>query len=75
MKNIIGKVVSTKMVKTAVVAVERQKIHPFYKKLIKRSRRFKVHNEDETVKVGDIVKIVATKPKSADKHFKLVGKL
>lgn len=74
MKNILGKVVSVKMAKTVVVEVERQRVHPLYKKIMKKSSRFKVHNEDDSLKVGDIVKIVETRPKSKEKHYKVVGK-
>lgn len=74
MKNIIAKVVSTKMTQTVVVEVERKKLHPLYKKIMRRTNRFKAHT-DETFQVGDMVKIVSTKPVSKDKHFKVVGKL
>lgn len=75
MKNIIGKVVSTKMAQTAVVAIERQTIHPLYKKIIRRTKRVKVHSEDGSLKVGDMVKIASTRPLSKEKHFKLVAKI
>lgn len=75
MKNIIGKVVSTKMAKTIVVAVERQTIHPLYKKIIRRTKRVKVHSEDASLKVGDTVRIVGTRPISKEKHFKFVSKI
>lgn len=75
MKNLIGKVVSTKMAKTITVEIVRQHVHPLYKKIMRRSRKYKVHNEDTSVKEGDIVKIIAVKPLSKDKHFKFVGKL
>lgn len=75
MKNLIGKVVSTKMAKTITVEIVRQQIHPLYKKIMRRSRKYKVHNGDTSVKEGDVVKIIAVKPLSKDKHFKLVGKL
>lgn len=75
MKNLTGRVVSTKMAKTIVVSVERQKVHPLYKKIIKRSKRIKVHSEDETIKTGDLVKIAPTKPMSKEKHYKLVAKI
>lgn len=74
MKTIVAKVVSTKMAKTVVVEVGRQKVHPLYKKVMRRTNRFKAHT-DETFQVGDMVKIVSTKPISRDKHFKVVGKL
>jgi len=75
MKNIIGKVVSTSMAKTVVVAIERQTIHPIYKKIIRRTKRVKAHSEDKSLKIGDMVKIVPTKPLSKEKHFKVVKKI
>ena len=75
MKNFTGKVVSLKMEKTAVVEVERQKVHPLYKKIIRRTKRIKVHSEDKTLKEGDIVKIASTRPMSKEKHFRVVGKI
>lgn len=75
MKSIVGKVVSTKMVNTIVVEVERKIVHPLYKKIMKRSSKFKVHCEDKAIKVGDIVKIISVKPISKMKHFKFVEKI
>ena len=67
----IGKVVSTKMNKTAVVAVERFISHPLYKKRIKKVKKFKAHDEIG-VSVGEKVKISSVKPISKEKHFKIV---
>ena len=75
MKILTGKVVSNKMSKTLVVVVVRSSIHPLYKKILKRRRRYKVHSEDPSVNIGDRVKFVETKPISRDKYFKLVEKL
>ena len=72
MKAIIGKVVSIKMAKTIIVEVGRQWTHPLYKKIIKRSKRYKVHNEDKGVKEGMTVQIEQTKPISREKFYKLV---
>ncbi len=58
-KTLIGKVVSTKMAKTIVVEVRRQKAHPFYKRVVARSKKFYAHDEDKTAHVGDFVKIEA----------------
>jgi len=66
----IGKVVSTKMNKTAVVAVERFISHPLYKKRIKKVKKFKAHDEIG-VSVGEKVKISSVKPISKEKHFKI----
>lgn len=65
-----GKVVSTKMNKTAVVEVERLIVHPMYKKRMKRTSRFLVHME-EAVKVGQSVEIVEIRPMSKLKRFKI----
>ena len=68
----IGKVVSDKMDKTVVVEVTRQFPHRLYKKIIKRSKRFKVHDEDNACGVGDIVRIMETRPISRHKCWRVV---
>ncbi|MFD1178935.1 30S ribosomal protein S17 [Paenibacillus puldeungensis] len=68
----IGKVVSDKMDKTIVVAVETYKKHNLYHKRIKYTKKFKAHDENNTAKIGDIVKIVETRPLSKDKRWRLV---
>lgn len=75
MKSLVGKIVSVGQTKTIVVDVKKQKLHPLYKKLMTSSKRFKAHCEDSTLKVGDIVKIVSTRPLSKEKHFKVEGKV
>ena len=70
-KTLTGTVVSTKMNNTIVVEVVRRTPHPLYKKLLKKTKRFKVHSEKPTVKVGDVVEFVETRPISKDKHFML----
>ena len=75
MKALTGKVVSTKMQKTITVEVENAKRHPLYQKIIKKRKRFKVHNENFKLKVGDKVEMVQTRPVSKEKHFKLVKKI
>lgn len=72
MKTLIGKVVSNKMSKTLVVEVQRQRLHPLYKKIMRRSRRYKVHSENPDIKVGELVKITQTKPISKEKHYKII---
>ena len=67
-----GKVVSDKMDKTIVVAIEEKKAHPLYKKQTKFTRKFKAHDENNEAKVGDTVQIMETRTLSADKHFRLV---
>jgi small subunit ribosomal protein S17 len=68
----IGKVTSNKMAKTVVVQVESLRRHPLYHKVIKRSSSFKAHDEDNTCNVGDVVKIVETRPVSKDKRWRIV---
>lgn len=72
MKILTGKVVSDKMKDTVVVAVSSYEKHPKYQKYVTRRKRFKVHDVGNTAKIGDKVSIVATRPISKDKHFKLV---
>ena len=67
----VGKVVSTSMDKTIVVLTETYKKHPLYKKRVKYSKKYAVHDESNKAKVGDIVKIVETRPLSATKRFYL----
>ena len=67
-----GVVVSDKMDKTITVAVERLMRHPLYGKTIKRTKKFKAHDENNECKVGDIVTIMETRPLSRDKRWRLV---
>jgi small subunit ribosomal protein S17 len=60
------------MDKTITVLVETYKTHPLYKKRVKYSKKYKAHCEDNSAKVGDIVRIMETRPLSATKHFRLV---
>ncbi|MNS63857.1 30S ribosomal protein S17 [compost metagenome] len=69
---ITGKVVSDKMDKTLVVAVESTVSHPRYKKMVKQTTKFKAHDEDNTAKEGDIVRIEESRPLSRDKRWRLV---
>ncbi|WP_276358253.1 30S ribosomal protein S17 [Cohnella caldifontis] len=68
----IGKVVSDKMDKTIVVAVETYKKHSLYHKRIKYTKKFKAHDENNEAKIGDTVKIMETRPLSKDKNWRLV---
>ena len=68
-KTLVGKVTSVKMEKTVVVSVERKFIHPLYRKVIRRNKRYKVHNEIKGIKLGDQVKIEETRPISKEKRF------
>ncbi|MBT2732636.1 MULTISPECIES: 30S ribosomal protein S17 [Carnobacterium] len=67
-----GRVVSDKMDKTIVVVIETQKKHSRYGKRIKYSKKYKAHDENSTAKIGDIVKIMETRPLSSTKHFRLL---
>lgn len=68
----VGKVVSDKMDKTIVVAVETYKKHNLYHKRIKYTKKFKSHDENNEAKIGDTVKIMETRPLSKDKRWRLV---
>lgn len=72
MKTLEGIIISAKMQKTVVVKVVRKVAHPFYKKLLKRNKKYKVDSTGFSVSEGDRVKIVETKPISKDKYFKIV---
>ena len=71
-KTSTGKVVSDKMDKTIVVAVEDHVKHPLYKKIVKRTYKLKAHDENNECKVGDTVKVMETRPLSKDKRWRLV---
>ena len=71
-KTRIGVVVSDKMEKTAVVAIKTKVRHPLYGKMVNRTRKFKVHDEENQCGVGDTVKIMETRPISKDKRWRLV---
>ena len=71
-KTRIGKVVSDKMDKTVVVAVERLVQHPLYKKAVKKTVKFKAHDENNDSNVGDKVKIMETRPLSKDKRWRVI---
>lgn len=68
-----GAVVSDKMEKTIVVSVERKFPHPLYKKFIKRSKRYNVHDEDNQFKIGDIVNIQECRPLSKTKRWEVIS--
>lgn len=67
-----GVVVSDKMDKTVVVAIERRVPHPVYGKMVTRTKRLKAHDEQNSAKVGDTVRIVETRPLSKDKRWRLL---
>ena len=68
----VGKVVSDKMDKTIVVAIEDSVQHPLYKKVMKRTYKLKAHDENNECKIGDKVKVMETRPLSKDKRWRLV---
>ena len=70
-KTDVGKVVSDKMDKTVVVAIENRVKHKLYNKIIKRTIKLKVHDENNECKVGDRVRIMETRPLSKDKRWRL----
>ena len=67
-----GKVISNKMDKTIVVAVENSVSHKLYNKIVKNTKKFKAHDENNECNIGDTVKIVETRPLSKDKRWRLV---
>ena len=71
-KTRIGKVVSDKMDKTIVVAVENRTAHPLYKKIIKRTYKLKAHDEKNECGIGDRVRVMETRPMSKEKRWRLV---
>ncbi len=71
-KTRVGRVVSDKMDKTIVVAVEERVAHPLYKKIIKSTYRLKAHDEENACGIGDRVLVMETRPLSKDKRWRLV---
>ena len=72
MKTLIGKVVSSKMERTVVVEIETSSPHPLYKKIVKKRKKIKAHNQGLKLKLGDQVEIVSTRPISKEKHFRVI---
>lgn len=73
-RRLIGVVISDKMIKTRVVAVERFKKHPKYQKYYKVTRKFKAHDEKNEFKIGDKVIIEETRPLSKEKRWRIVSR-
>ena len=71
-KTRVGKVVSNKMDKTIVVAIEDHVKHPLYKKIVKKTYKLKAHDENNECNIGDKVKVMETRPLSKDKRWRLV---
>jgi small subunit ribosomal protein S17 len=68
-----GVVVSDKADKTVIVLVERRVMHPIYKKFIKRSKKYRAHDEDNAYKTGDVVRIEECRPISKSKSWQVIG--
>ena len=71
-KTRVGKVLSDKMDKTIVVAIEDRVQHPLYKKIIKKTYKLKAHDEQNECGIGDTVRVMETRPLSKDKRWRLV---
>ena len=71
-KTRIGMVVSDKMEKTIVVAIESRVKHPLYKKIVKKTYKLKAHDEQNTAGIGDKVRVMETRPLSKEKRWRLV---
>ena len=71
-KELVGSVVSDKMDKTVVVRIVRTLKHPEYGKVVRRHKKFKVHDEQNLAKIGDVVEIKECRPLSKEKHMELV---
>jgi small subunit ribosomal protein S17 len=71
-KTRVGTVVSDKMQKTVVVAIERRFPHPLYGKMVTRTKRLKAHDEENAAKVGDRVRVMETRPLSKQKRWRVV---
>ncbi len=70
-KKLVGSVVSAKMDKTAVVEVEQLARHPLYEKVMRLRKKYKAHDEENTCRVGDIVRIVESRPVSREKRWRV----
>jgi len=71
-KEIVGKVTSDKRDKSITIIVERKIKHPLYGKVMKKSKKFQAHDENNECKEGDIVKVMETRPLSKTKRFRLI---
>lgn len=71
-KVLTGKVVSDKMEKTVVVAVETLVRHPLYQRTIRRTKKFKAHDEENSCRTGDKVKLMETRPLSKEKRWRVI---
>ena len=74
-KTMVGTVVSVKMDKTAVVAIERRERHPLYRKIVRSTKRYKAHDPNNGAVLGDVVRIEETRPISKDKRWRIIETL
>jgi small subunit ribosomal protein S17 len=70
-RELTGRVVSNKMQKTIVVAIERRKLHPLYKKYLTLTKKIKAHDEGNQAGIGDLVRVIESRPISKDKCWRL----
>ena len=70
-KSLVGVVVSNKMDKTAVVAVERRERHPLYRKIVRQTKHYKAHDPNNQAQLGDVVRIEETRPISKEKRWRI----
>ncbi len=71
-RSLQGVVTSNKMDKTVVVSVQRSMMHPLYKKILRKSKRYKAHDAKNECRIGDTVRIMECRPLSKEKHFRVV---
>lgn len=71
-KERVGRVIGNKMDKTVTIAVERRIQHPLYKKVLRRTKKYHAHDEENTCNLGDLVRIRETRPLSKTKHWRMV---
>ncbi len=74
-KTLVGTVVSVKMDKTAVVAVERSERHPLYRKIVRSTKRYKAHDPNNAAVLGDVVRIIESRPISKEKRWRIAETL
>lgn len=68
-RRLVGRVVSNKMDKTVVIAIERRKLHPIYKKVVRTTKKVMAHDESNALEIGALVRVVESKPLSAKKRW------
>ncbi len=68
-RRLVGRVVSDKMTKTVVVAIERRTLHPIYKKVVKSTKKIMAHDESDSIQVGALVRVVESQPLSKNKRW------